>query len=97
MRIMSVAAVAALMLVGAGPAFSNEPTASSDVKPAKAGKPTKEDDPNRVVCTREHVVGTNRPQKVCMTVADRQRLKDSADRALNAVNQRPAPIEAGGR
>ena len=38
------------------------------------------DDPNRIVCKREHVVGSNRPQKVCMTVAQRQRLKDDADK-----------------
>jgi hypothetical protein len=36
-------------------------------------------DPDRIVCKREHVVGSNRPQKVCMTVAQRELLKDQAD------------------
>ncbi len=88
MRIMSVAAVAALMLAGAGPAFSNEPATAPEAKSAKADKPTKEEDPNRVVCTREHVVGSNRPQKVCMTVAERQRLKDAAARSLDSSQRR---------
>ncbi|NBB15767.1 hypothetical protein GVN21_10415 [Caulobacter sp. SLTY] len=48
--------------------------------PAPAATPKKKiDDPNRIVCKREHVVGSNRPQKVCMTVADRERLKDQTD------------------
>jgi hypothetical protein len=36
-------------------------------------------DPDRIVCKREHVVGSNRPQKVCMTVAQRELLKDQAE------------------
>lgn len=36
-------------------------------------------DPDRIVCKREHVVGSNRPQKVCMTVAQREQLKDQVE------------------
>lgn len=81
MRIAIVAAAAAFLI--ASPAFATEtppPAAPANAKPEKAKRDA--DDPNRVVCTREHVVGSNRPQKICMTVAERQRLKDHTDNAL---------------
>jgi hypothetical protein len=33
------------------------------------------------------VVGSNRPQKICMTVQRRQELKDQADRVLDPTNR----------
>ena len=33
---------------------------------------------NRLVCTRERVVGSNIPQFVCMTVAQRERIAEQA-------------------
>lgn len=54
-------------------------TAPTPAKAEDAAKKEK-DDPNRIVCKREHVVGSNRPQKVCMTAAERERLKDQSDR-----------------
>ena len=60
------------------------PTAAPATAPAKPAK----DDPNRMVCTREHEVGSNRPKKVCMTVAQRQALKDAADRSLDPTRRR---------
>lgn len=71
MRLVFVA-VSALLL--ASPALAQTST------PAPAGKEAKKEDPNRIVCTREHVVGSNRPQKVCMTVAERERLRDQSQR-----------------
>lgn len=59
------------------------PAPAPAVAPAKPAK----DDPNRMVCTREHVVGSNRPQKVCMTVAQRDALKDSSDRTLDPTRR----------
>jgi hypothetical protein len=71
---LAVLAIAAMAL--AGPALAQPPAAA----PAPAVTPKKKiEDPNRIVCKREHVVGSNRPQKVCMTVADRERLKDQAE------------------
>lgn len=73
MRI-AVLAIAAMAL--AGPVMA-QPAAAT---PAPATTPKKKiDDPNRIVCKREHVVGSNRPQKVCMTAADRERLKDQSE------------------
>jgi|GEM_PF-1323075 len=99
---MRIALIAAALLAVASPtlaqsdATSQAPAASETPAPAAApvaAVPTQPkkvtmDDPNRVVCTREHVVGSNRKQKVCMTVAERQRQKDNADRVLDEGRRR---------
>lgn len=88
MRRVAVMAFAAASLFAASAAWADQtptptdpaaPAPAADAKPAKPK--SKMDDPDRIVCTREHVVGSNRPQKVCMTVAQRQALKDMADRS----------------
>lgn len=83
-RVVFLAAAASLLTASAVWADPDtSPTAPAapapDAKPAAKPK-VDMNDPNRIVCTREHVVGSNRPQKICMTVAERQRLKDQADR-----------------
>lgn len=90
MRRVSFAFVIATGLVALAPvaqardaAPAPAPAAAPAAAPAKPAK----DDPNRIVCTREHVVGSNRPQKICMTVAQRDALKDSADRALDPTRR----------
>lgn len=81
MRIVLAAAAFALL---ASPTLAQTaPDAAPAEAPAPAKKKSAMDDPNRIVCTRDHVVGSNRPRKVCMTVAQRQALKDSADRLSN--------------
>lgn len=89
-RIVLSVALAAGLAVSA-PAFATDPAA-----PAPAAKPAKpsKDDPNRIVCTREHVVGSNRPEKVCMTVAERDRAKDAAARTLDE-SRRPGEQSPG--
>lgn len=77
---MRIAFVAAALLLVASPALAQAGAGTPLVDPAAATKKKTMDDPNRIVCTREHVVGSNRPQKICMTVAQRQRLKDDADK-----------------
>lgn len=69
-------------------AFAAEPAgATAPAKPAKAAM----DDPNRIVCTREHVVGSKRPKKVCMTVAQREELRETARRNMDSGPGLPAP------
>lgn len=92
MRRLSLALVVAAGLAAAAPvAHAREdapaPAPTTAPAPPTPATPAK-DDPNRMVCTREHVVGSNRPQKVCMTVAQRQALKDSADRSLDPTRRR---------
>lgn len=75
---------AGLAAVGSAALAREDAPATTPKTPAKPGK----DDPNRVVCTREHVVGSNRPVKVCMTVAQRAAMKDAADRTLDPTRRR---------
>lgn len=95
--------VALSLVLAAGLAMSAPALAASDApapaapaaKPAKPAKLAK-DDPNRMVCTREHVVGSNRPEKVCLTVGERERLKDAASRSVDETRrkgaQTPGPV-----
>ncbi|MDB5471634.1 MAG: hypothetical protein JWR84_3194 [Caulobacter sp.] len=76
---MRTALIAAALLLVASPALAQAGAAAPLIDPA-GKKKSAMDDPNRIVCTREHVVGSNRPQKICMTIAQRQRLKDDADK-----------------
>jgi len=82
-----VTAIAA-SLVGAAPVFATEPApatpeATEAAAPAKPVKPAKAaKDPNRLICTREAVVGSNRPEKVCYTAAERERMRDAAGAAM---------------
>lgn len=42
----------------------------------------------RLVCERQKTVGSNRPKNVCMTVAERRQMQDSAQRDLRNRDQR---------
>lgn len=86
---MRVALFAVSALLLASPALAQV----SAAPPAK--KEVKKDDPNRIICTRVHVVGSNRPQKVCMTVAERERAKEQTrdltdESRRSGVGQGPA-------
>jgi hypothetical protein len=84
MRRVAIMAITAASLLTASAVWADQPAPSPSAPAAPAAKPKVDmNDPNRIVCTREHVVGSNRPQKVCMTVAERQRLKDRADRDMD--------------
>lgn len=99
MRRVLLATTLIASLAAAAPVFA-EPTtdATSGTTPAdgKPAKPAKAGagDPNRMVCTREHVVGSNRPEKVCMTVAERERIRDASQRAIDS-SLRPGPQNPG--
>lgn len=98
MRRVAVLAFAAASLFTASAGWADQPPPSptAPAAPAPAAKPKVDmNDPNRIVCTREHVVGSNRPQKICMTVAERQRLKDQADRDMDISKHNVDPTLAG--
>lgn len=42
----------------------------------------REAEENEIVCRREHVVGTNRPQRICQTRQQWERLSDSSRQAM---------------
>jgi hypothetical protein len=83
------ALVATALPAGAGAEPEAPPTAEAP-PPAPKPKPAK-DGPDRIVCVRQHVVGSNRPQKVCMTVAERDRLRDATARLLSDQRGGSAP------
>ena len=94
---MAVTAFAVLAM----PAAAVESTAPGEAPaetapPAPKAKPSK-DDPDRIVCVRERVLGSNRPHKVCMTVAERDRMRDAARRLLTEQRGATEPLTAGGR
>lgn len=92
MRRVVLSLVLVAGLAAASPVLATEaaPASAPAAKPAKPAK----DDPNRIVCTREHVVGSNRPERVCMTVAERQRIKDLSSRAVDET-RRPGAQSPG--
>lgn len=90
MRRAALSALAAASLFSASAAWADDATApaapAAPPAPATATAPPAplaKDDPNRIVCTREHVVGSNRPQKICMTVAERDRQRELAKRGMD--------------
>lgn len=97
-RVLLVTAFAA-SFAAVVPAMAQQSTATPPAV-EKPGKPVKTpEDPNRMVCTREHVVGSNRPQKVCMTIAERERLRDSSAREVDTTRrpgtQNPGELPGG--
>ena len=66
------------------PVQIDKPEAAKPIVPVKKGSLN---DPDRIVCKREHVVGSNRPQKVCMTVAQRELLKDKVEQLTDPGNR----------
>ncbi|MBS0295619.1 MAG: hypothetical protein JSR45_04850 [Proteobacteria bacterium] len=94
---MIVAALLSLVLA-ADPA-APAPAAAPAAAPAPAAKPKGDmKDPNRIICRREELVGSHRPQKTCMTkhewdVAEEQSrtvLKDGGTQAI------AKPLDFGG-
>ncbi len=86
---MILASSACLCLLASTVQAATELPPAPAVQQAPAPTPAKggQDDPNRMVCKREHVVGSNRPQKICMTAAERQRLKDNADQFMDPTRR----------
>jgi len=96
---LSVAVLALLMATGAvepgdTPAVATPSAASTPSASPPSQARTGLNDPNRLICKREHVVGSNRPQKICMTAAERQRLKDKADDLLDPTRSTPGEADA---
>lgn len=62
---------------------------------------TTPEDRNRIVCMRETVIGSNRPQRVCMTLAERDAIREQAQVNRDRMGQRtqsctePIAVENG--
>ena len=96
--VVTALVTAALPAGAAGDPAAAPATATPAEAPPPAPKPKPaKDDPDRIVCVREHVVGSNRPQKVCMTVVERDRMREAAARLLSEQRGATAPREGVGR
>ncbi|HYF22190.1 MAG TPA: hypothetical protein VD929_02220 [Caulobacteraceae bacterium] len=71
---------AALLVAADAPAAQTGQT-----EQAPAATNTKADK-ERLVCRKEHDVGSHRPRKICMTKAEWEELEDNARRAQNRSN-----------
>jgi len=96
-RVMFALALTALAAAAMPAGAAGDAGAPADTAPAAAKPKPAKDDPDRIVCVREHVVGSNRPQKVCMTVAERDRMRDASARLLSEQRGATAPREGVGR
>lgn len=94
-RVMFALALTALAAAAMPAGAVVDAGAPADTAPATAKPKPAKDDPDRIVCVRQHVVGSNRPQKICMTVAERDRMRDAAARMLTEQRGATPPLEGG--
>lgn len=81
--------VCAALLVLAGTAHagdSQEPTPASTTA-TEAGAAATDDD-ERMVCERRKVLGSNRPERVCKTVAQRREEKERARADMDRLQRK---------
>ena len=69
------------------------PPSSEAQATAPAAAPAAEPE-DRIVCHREHVVGSNRRQRVCMTVSERARIRDQSQDELRRASPGTAAAES---
>jgi hypothetical protein len=92
---MIVAALLSLALA----ADPSAPGANAPTAAPKATAKAEFKDPNRIICRREEIVGSHRPQKICMTkhewdVAEEQSRSSLKDGGIQAVERPFDPANA---
>lgn len=80
---MFLTAFALSLALAQQPAPPAGPVAQPPVDAAAAAAAAEEAYLNEVICRREHVVGSNRPQRICQT---RRQWNDLRERSLDEVN-----------
>lgn len=64
-------------------------TATASLAQNQAAETTKADDPNRVICRRERVIGSRvASRKICMTARDRNRASDVTQQEMGELIKR---------
>lgn len=88
----AVSAASVLLAVGCTSApESGQPMKLASAAGAKAAAPG---DPNRMVCRKERVVGSNRPEKICMTAAEWQGITERSQEDLTRLQGEPGTTPA---
>ena len=81
----SILAVAACLSAAA--CASSEPTGGSAASNSSLAALARAE-PDKMICTREHVVGSHRPEKVCLTARQRLELAERSKEQLEQVRSR---------
>ena len=79
--------VAVALLTGAQEQPPREPDQAEDRAAAAEAAAARQAEDERVICRRERVLGSNRPQRVCMTRRERTELRDAARNIHDRVMQ----------
>lgn len=83
---MLVMMMAAAVLLGG--AAQNNPSQTEEATPPQAAQPEREaDEGDRVICRREHVVGSNRPQRICLPKREWDAMRDDARNNADRLNR----------
>lgn len=93
-------AVTALLLQASQAATPSQAPATTTLPPVSVtGAAPAADPADRIVCRREHVMGSNRPQRVCMTVRQRDLEREQSREFGNRMDSRgevnTAPARSG--
>jgi hypothetical protein len=81
--------VSLAVLVVASIALQTTPAVAPPVAPSVTNKVAKADDPNRLVCRRERVIGSRvASRKICMTVRDRERAATTTQQEMGEMIKR---------
>ncbi|MGQ2990048.1 MAG: hypothetical protein ACT6RD_11480 [Brevundimonas sp.] len=101
---MSAALFLALALFQqSGAAPGDAPDVATPVAPVTvtATQAPVADPRDRIVCRREHVLGSNRPQRICQTQRQWEAQRDQSREELREVRERPSDLPSfprgGGR
>jgi hypothetical protein len=91
-----IVAVLLSLALGADQPAASPPAPSASTPPHAAKGDMK--DPNRIICRREEVVGSHRPQKTCMTkhewdISEEQARTNLKDGGIQAIAK---PLDFGG-
>lgn len=77
---MNIALIAAIALAAsqAQQTPSTEAPAEAAPRTAETARADNREDPDRVICRREHVVGSNRPRRICLPRREWDAIRDQS-------------------
>lgn len=93
---MFVSALILSAVLQASSPTASRPQTAADVAPVNVeGQRERRDDPSRLVCQSEPVVGTNRRRRICMTVAERDERRAASRAESGRLDRAVSPGAAG--
>jgi len=87
--IVSAALAVALM-------FAADPSPASSTPQPDAAKPAAESEKDRIICKREHEVGSNRRKKICRTVQEWNHIRDQSQGAMRDADRASPNSQSSG-